>query len=108
MIEFYRDVLSGPLYIVVALLSLIFIMAIIGFMMERKKLENEEKGRIAYVNNSIDSMPTADGVAVAQAPVATVDNNTINNEIPQKPGDDNPALLVKTPVVVFDDPDKKA
>ena len=105
MIEFYRDVLSGPLYIVVALLSLIFIMAIIGFMMERIKLEKDEKGRIAYVNNSIDAAPTP---TPESTPVAAVDMNTVNNEIPQQPEDNNPALLVKTPVVVFDDPDKKA
>ena len=103
MIEFFRDVLSGPLYIIVAILSLIFMMAIIGFMMERKKLEKEEKGRIAYVANSVEAAGTA------PVNVQTVDTaNAINNEIPQQPEDNNPALLVKTPVVVFDDPDKKA
>ena len=50
MIEFFRDVLSGPLYYVVALLAIIFIMAIIGFMMERKQKEKAEKGKIAIVS----------------------------------------------------------
>ena len=34
MIEFFRDVLDGPIYIVTTILSVIFIMAIIGFLME--------------------------------------------------------------------------
>lgn len=108
MIEFFRDVLSGPLYIIVAILSLIFIMAIIGFIMERKKLEKEEKGRIAYVNNSVDAAQPTPATPVDNS-VATVSTiPTSNNEIPQQPDKNNPALLVKTPVVVFDDPDKKA
>ena len=42
MVNFFRDVLNGPLYIVVVILSIIFIMAIIGFIMERKQKEKED------------------------------------------------------------------
>ena len=104
--KFYRDILSGPLY----LLSLIFIMAIIGFIIERKNQEKEEKGRVAYVNNSSDvpmePVETKTEVTPVPVPVQTELNNVNNETVPQKQ-DSNPSLLVKTPVVVFDDPDKK-
>ena len=50
MIEFFRDVLSGPLYYIVAVLAIIFIMAIIGFIMERKQKEKAMKGKVAFVS----------------------------------------------------------
>ena len=52
MIEFFRDVLDGPLYYVVVVLAIIFIMAIIGFIMERKQLEKEAKGKVAFVSRN--------------------------------------------------------
>ena len=110
--EFFRDTLDGPLYIVVVVLSVIFIMAIIGFIMERKNQEKEEKGRIAYVENSVDLPIEPVEAKVEETVVPSVDsvnsNNVVNENIPQQPQDDNPSLLVKTPVVVFEDPDKKA
>lgn len=51
MIWFFRDFLDGPLYLVVAFFCLIFIMAILGFMMERKQLEKEEKNKMVVLNN---------------------------------------------------------
>ena len=56
MVNFFRDVLNGPLYIVVVILSIIFIMAIIGFIMERKQKEKESKGKIAFVSRSAQPM----------------------------------------------------
>ena len=47
--EFYRDVLNGPLYYIAVVVSVILIMAIIGFLMERKKLYKEAVGKIAHV-----------------------------------------------------------
>ena len=109
MIKFFRDVLSGPLYVVVALLALVLIMAIIGFIMERLKLEKEEKGRIAYVNNKIDTpveeVNTPESTVVPSTPITQLNNESNNNEIPSDLAN-NPSLLVKTPVVVFDDPEK--
>ena len=118
--KFFRDILDGPLYIIVALLSLIFIMAIIGFLMERKRLEKEEKARIVYVNNSVDvpiepvqtkveeinvnPVTSSNVTTVSTIPVNS--NSVVNEQIPAQQ-DSNPSLLVKTPVVVFDDPDKK-
>lgn len=51
MVWFFRDFLDGFLYIVVAFFSLVFIMAIIGFLMERKQLEKDEKNRMIVLNN---------------------------------------------------------
>lgn len=51
MIQFFRDVLDGPLYIVIVILCVIFLMAIFGFIMERKKFEREEKSKIAVISN---------------------------------------------------------
>lgn len=50
MIEFFRDALDGPLYYIIAILAVIFIMAIIGFIMERKQQEKNQKGKIAFVS----------------------------------------------------------
>ena len=82
MIEFFRDVLNGPLYIVTTILSVIFIMAIIGFLMERKKLEKEYKEQVAVVSNK-QNIPPINPVAIEkevvtnQIPVTI--NSTINN-----------------------------
>lgn len=131
MIEFFRDVLSGPVYIVVAILAVIFIMAIIGFLMERKKLEKEEKERIAIISNS-NEVPPIEPVTVeteSQTPIMTneqVSNTTeefqiLNEQIQvedtQQPieevsvsnlnNDANFYQEVKTPVIIFEDPDEK-
>lgn len=55
MIWFFRDFLDGPLYLVVAFFCLIFIMAILGFMMERKQFEKEEKNKMVVLNNQNDT-----------------------------------------------------
>lgn len=52
MIEFFRDVLDGPLYFIIAVLAIIFIMAIIGFIMERKQKEQQVKGQVAFVSRN--------------------------------------------------------
>lgn len=68
MIEFFRDILSGPLYYVIVVFAIIFIMAIIGFIMERKQKEKEEKDKVVFV---------------AREPVQTE-----NKEIPQASNED--------------------
>lgn len=92
MIEFFRDVLNGPLYIVVVILSIIFIMAIIGFIMERKQLEKEKKASIAIVGNTVNTpiQPVSINEGVVNQPVnptqisniQPVQNNTVSQSIP--------------------------
>ena len=50
MVEFFRDILDGPLYYVVVLIAIVLIMAIIGFIMERRQKEKQEKGKVAFVS----------------------------------------------------------
>ena len=88
MIHFFRDVLDGPLYIVIVILSIIFIMAIIGFIMERKQLEKEKKASIAVVDNTINTpiQPVTFSEKVISQPtdqttisnIQTVQNNTVS------------------------------
>lgn len=50
MIHFFRDILDGPIYIIVVIISLIIIMGIIGFIMERYQKEKEEGSVVKEVN----------------------------------------------------------
>lgn len=62
MIKFFRDVLNGPLYIVIVIISLILIMAIIGRLMEKKQKKEEAEGKIAHVGrkvkNNVNEIPS--------------------------------------------------
>ena len=53
MVKFFRDVLSGPLYFIVAIVAIILIMAIIGFIMEKKQKEEEEESKIVRVGDKV-------------------------------------------------------
>ena len=41
--DFFANVLDGPLYYIVVIVSLIVIMAIIGFLMERNRIKQEKE-----------------------------------------------------------------
>ena len=71
MVNFFRNVLNGPLYIVVVILSIIFIMAIIGFIMERKQKQKEARNQVAFVSRNVQP----------------INNNS--EEIPQNKGEIN-------------------
>lgn len=103
MIHFFRDILSGPLYIITSMLSLFLIMAIIGYIMEKKKLESEYNAKVAVIDNNQDKS------MINVAPISPVsiaeDNNmqqSLNNFQPS-----NNELEVKEPVIVFEDPDQR-
>ena len=67
IISFLRDFLSGPLYIVVAIISAIGIIACIGYLAEatlkQKELEKKQKGMYAEVH----FLPTDESSASAIA-----------------------------------------
>lgn len=115
MIEFFRDVLDGPLYIVVAILSVIFIVAIIGFIMERKKFEKEEKSKIAVISPTnvvvpIEPVPTIEGdvtVVTNQIDNTTVNNNdNINvNTVSKFVNSDGSELQLEIPIINSDSVD---
>ncbi len=73
MIKFFRDILSGPIYVVVVIISLILIMAIIGYLMEKKQKQDEALGKIAHVGrkikeekpvNNVSEIPSANDAPV--------------------------------------------
>lgn len=85
MIEFFRDVLDGPLYFIVVILSIIFIMAIIGFIMERKKFEQYEKNKVAFVSNDApieEEKKEEPNLEEAASPIDNENIPVINQEIP--------------------------
>ncbi len=53
MIKFFRDFLSGPVYVVVLLISIVLIMAIIGYLMEKKQKADEANGKIVHVGKKV-------------------------------------------------------
>lgn len=127
MVEFFRDKLDGALYIVVALIALFFIMAIIGFIMERLKLEKEEKEKFARVGRSVVTpVIPIEPVAVEPKTEQIVDTNPIpptpqeddliienyfkepnEKELEQQANmDNNQSYQQSQNVIVFDDPDE--
>ena len=107
MVEFFRDVLDGPLYIAVVVLSIIFIMAIIGFLMERKKLEKEAKEKVAVISNGSVVTPiqpvSIEVETEMQPPVITIPEtpSVSDTEKSDDPSEEKP------PIIVFEDPDQK-
>ena len=112
MIHFFRDILSGPLYIITSILSIIFIMAIIGFMMERKKLEDEKKAQVAIIDNKMPKPETSAEPTPIQPvlvenhqeeqPPVTLASQPLNNITTA-----NNDLEVQEPVIIFEDPEQK-
>lgn len=93
MIHFFRDILDGPVYIIVVILSILAIMGIIGFIMERfKKAEDED---IAV--KTVDSpKPEKVGTLVISS---TSPNTNAQTNTQEKLVEKNPANLEKTEVL---------
>ena len=89
MVKFFRDVLNGPLYIIVVILSIIFIMAIIGFIMERKQKEKESKEKVAFVSRN--AKPTEEPVPTVNPTIEPVNvvmqQENVSEEIPVNNGE---------------------
>lgn len=85
MIHFFRDVLDGPLYLVLVVVCIILIMAIIGFIMEQKRLEKEEKEKIVVVNGTTPIEPVRTREVVLNTNtdinVETIPNSLTNPEV---------------------------
>ena len=74
MVKFFRDVLSGPLYVVIVIVSIILIMAIIGYLMDKKQKADIENGKVVHVgkkvkvekpinqDNSVNEIPSGEGI----------------------------------------------
>ena len=68
------DILSGPVYIVVAIIAVILIMAVIGYFLEKAKIEKENKERIVVVSdNNTTEEPIEITVPIVEEPVAKIE-----------------------------------
>lgn len=85
MIHFFRDILNGPLYIVTTIISIIFIMAIIGYIMEKRKLEKKAKSQVTQINTeNVVPIPEVKIKETVTQPVNKEPQPVINLE-PAKP-----------------------
>lgn len=64
MISFFRDFLSGPLYIVVVVISVIGIFACIGYLAERDLKAKEEKKKYEEMYARVHLLPVDDTTGV--------------------------------------------
>ena len=96
MIWFYRDFLDGPIYYVVVVLSIIFIMAIIGFIIERKQLEQEKKNREAVLADVSISSSNVGEVNISNVNTSTIPENPEVSTIPSSPLPPNTIPTVDT------------
>lgn len=74
--EFFRDFLDGPLYIVVVVIAVILIMAIIGYFMEKNQNEAKLKSKVAEINDN----STVSNSAVSSTPIENIETVQSLNE----------------------------
>lgn len=74
--EFFRDFLDGPLYIVVVVIAVILIMAIIGYFMEKNQNEAKLKSKVAEINDN----STVSSSAVSSTPIENIETVQSLNE----------------------------
>ena len=81
MIQFFRDTLDGPLYYILAIICIFFIMAIIGFLMEKKKIEKEIQSKTAVIENKIpdSSIPPISPVTVEEEKQIPEEEQVVSN-----------------------------
>ena len=74
VIEFFRDTLDGPFYIVWVVILVILIFACIGYLAEKGINNKKEKEKYATVSNTSNKEAVQD--VVANEPVADLNNAT--------------------------------
>lgn len=71
IITFFRDVLNGPAYIVVAIISGILICSCIGYLAEKKINEKKERSKYVQIDNShVNPAPQVTQAQIPQTQVA--------------------------------------
>ena len=98
MISFYRDFLDGTTYTVVALIAVVLILGIVGFMMEKIKSYKEEQAKIAYdrtkeaeqrgdtivfdskADRIVGTEPNDSSPTITLSPASTSENVTATND----------------------------
>lgn len=96
MIHFFRDILDGPLYIALVVVCIVLIMSIIGFIMDRKKLEKEENEKRVVVGGVTPMEPIR-----TREVVLNTDTNT-NVEVISNPLTNSEKDLSKEEILTID------
>ena len=79
VIHFFRDTLSGPIYVIVVIIAIILIFACIGYLAENKIKEKKQKEKYAEVAGPGEVVKSVE----ATAPIPVVSAGTTQvNEIP--------------------------
>lgn len=122
MISFFRDFLSGPLYIVVVVISVIGIFACIGYLAERDLKEKEEKKKyeemyarvhllpvddttgVQTVSTAQTAYPTAQLGNVGEVSATNVAQNVVFAQMESTPVTTSPATSVATSAVTTQTP----
>lgn len=78
IVVFFRDILDGPLYIIVALISGILFCSCIGYLAEQNNLKKAAKEKfnnsyatVANIDNSVTVTTTPDQSSVLNTPINT-------------------------------------
>lgn len=78
-VHFFRDTLSGPIYVIVVIIAIILIFACIGYLAENKIKEKKQKDKYAEVAGPGEVVKSVE----ATAPIPVVSAGTTQvNEIP--------------------------
>lgn len=100
MIHFFRDVLDGPVYFVLFVVCIILIMSILGFIMERLKLQKEENDKRVVVGGtaSIEPVRTREVILSTKEepvvePVQSINQEPISSPTATTPTTNNTVVI---------------
>ena len=100
MIHFFRDVLDGPVYFVLFVVCIILIMSILGFIMERLKLQKEENDKRVVVGGtaSIEPVRTREVILSTKEepvvePVQSINQEPISSPTSTTPTTNNTVVI---------------
>lgn len=100
MIHFFRDVLDGPVYFVLFVVCIILIMSILGFIMERLKLQKEENDKRVVVGGtaSIEPVRTREVILSTKEepvvePVQSINQEPISSPTSTTPTTNNAVVI---------------
>lgn len=103
MIHFFRDVLDGPVYFVLFVVCIILIMSILGFIMERLKLQKEENDKRVVVGGtaSIEPVRTREVILSTKEEPVVEPVQSINQEPISSPTSTTPTTPTTNNTVVI-------
>ena len=86
IITFFRDILDGPVYIVVTVICSILICACIGYLAEKSQKKKKEKDQYVQIENApVGPAPITNVVSTAVSPTPVVSTNPAMPEVASVP-----------------------